>query len=243
MLPPRRPHLLAPLVGTALLGACAGIDPIETCPNDRCVEGVLVAPFRDYLLPGDTLRLRADVRTRGGVSAEYRWVARQPEVVTVSASGLATAQAPGLANVLAVPAADSTRFGYTALLVLGPDSTTVPAFTSLRDAATGAYLWSTEVDGRDSVDVGLSWVVGASAGEQPASAELRVRGAGRDTTFAIPLAGGAARVARAAVRLRPAARTAAGTPAWPRGWYEVRAVLRLGDGRVLGENQVLSLLF
>ena len=80
VLPTRRTRLRAPLAGTALLGACVGIDPIATCPNDRC--------------------------------------------------------------------ADSTRFGYTALLVLGPDSTTVPACTSLRDAASGEDLWPTDVDGR-----------------------------------------------------------------------------------------------
>src|SRR5687767_2133296 len=116
MLPPRsaarrRARLALPFA-LLLAAACdTGVDPVDDCPDGRCVAAVLVTPQIVILAPGDTVHLRATVRTAGGLPTTFAWRA-QGAAVSVTAAGVVTALARGKGAVLAIPQADSTRFSY-----------------------------------------------------------------------------------------------------------------------------------
>jgi hypothetical protein len=230
-----RPALsLAVLLGAA---CSTGIDDgSDECPDDRCVSAVLVTPQFVILAPGDTVHLRAAVRTIGGLPTSFAWRA-QGTAVSVSANGVVTAVARGQGAVLAIPTADSTRFAGASIAVVDPAVSATPTLSSFTNAATGNAVATGDVR-PDSVDIGVSYLIGTAPGEGATALELRLRSAARDTVITLVPEGEAGRGARSAVRLRLGARGANGTALWPTGVYEARVLLRLGDGRVLGEERL-----
>ena len=231
----RRARLALPLA--LLVGAACntGVDPVDECPDDRCVTAVLVTPQLVILAPGDTVHLRAAVRTRGGLPTNFAWRA-QGAAVSVTAAGVVTAVARGDGAVLAIPATDSTRFSYASITVVDPAVTATPTLSYLTNAATGVSL-SAEDARPDSVDLGISYLIGSAPSEEATALELRLRSTVRDTTIALVPSEVTGQGIRTAVRLRLGARGTNGDALWPTGQYEARVVLRLEDGRVLGQER------
>src|SRR5687767_13668254 len=135
--PERRRARLALPFALLFAGACrTGVDPIDGCPDDRCVFAVLVTPQIVVLAPGDTVHLRGVVRTRGGLPTSFAWRA-QGTAVSVTPGGVVTAVARGGGAVLVVPTADSTRISYASVSVVDPALSATPTLSFFTNAATG----------------------------------------------------------------------------------------------------------
>lgn len=98
-----------------VLLACGdtGLGPNTEVP----VATVVVNPLTMELDPGDTIRFRAEARSLGGVvlsGRTFTWTSDRPSIVSVDASGLVTARAPGAAKVAA---ATGDRIGQGSVVV------------------------------------------------------------------------------------------------------------------------------
>jgi len=119
----------------ALLGGCSDrmcCEPPPPPPNSP-VGSVTVTPSSASLTVGDTVRLSATLRDPDGQPLSghtTRWQSSSPTVVTVDASGLVRAAAPGSAEVIASSDDKSDAATITASTVALPPGMSLIAFVS-----------------------------------------------------------------------------------------------------------------
>ena len=143
--------------------ACSAVTPRITA--------VGVAPGAASMTPGSTQQLSASILGQGAYDAGVAWSSSNPAAVTVSSTGLATAQAAGSATITATSVFDPSKSGTSAVTVgagsglptggvkinFQPQGSAVPAGFI---ADTGAAYTTTR---------GSGWVTQASAGTPVAS--------------------------------------------------------------------------
>lgn len=110
-------------------------------PND-----VLVTPSFANLVPGGTLQLSGSVVDASGtpiVGGAVTWESRNPDVATVSASGLLTGIAAGVTRVVASGALDPSLKDSILVTVVAPGSvvaSTAPDGRAFQDVAVGTIV-------------------------------------------------------------------------------------------------------
>lgn len=117
---PKSPYSLrrALLPVLVCVAACRGEDPTDAT-SDAAVTVVTVAPAKDSLSVGDTLRLSATVsgRRQARLDVSPVWSSSDPAVATVSSTGMAIATGAGTALITARAGG---RSGTATLLVTDP---------------------------------------------------------------------------------------------------------------------------
>lgn len=222
------------------LAACGDDAPVgipEPCVG-RCVREVQLNLEDLILTPGDTVRLQATARSADGTDAGVRWAAWNDRV-RVDSSGLVTAWTTGVSWVHAIPRADSTFRGVVDIRVVHTDSGGQPFLAGFRDAASGAPLSRMRgFAGRDSIDVTVSYVLGlgmVTDGEPHVLVSLRhVDSPIGLQSWVVPMSHWG-RAGFGTARIVLTQRDARGLRLIPPGAYDLFALLRLADGRVLGE--------
>jgi len=128
---------LAP-VGRVLLVALAGCAPTEApiLASTAPVEAVILAPAADNLLIGDSQQLIAlvkDGKSRPLAGRDISWASLDPEMATVSPTGVVSGRGPGAARIIA---SSEGRSG-TAVITVWPTR----ADTAECDAPKPGWIW------------------------------------------------------------------------------------------------------
>jgi hypothetical protein len=225
------------LASVLLASAAAACTPLggpdeDDCAGPQCVASIEINASRRYLLVGDTTRLRGEVVLRNGSATPFTWRAGQPSIVSVSEAGLVTAVGRGRGTIAAVPVSDTTVAAFVAFDVVNGDSSAAPYVVAVTDLATRSPVPYGGIVG-DSVDVTLEYVSGRLPGEAVQSAQLRIFGQGRDTTFTLPTTAAAGTIGRGTARIRFTPPIAGTARPFPQGYYTAFTVLRLQSGRQL----------
>jgi hypothetical protein len=229
-----RAGALATVLLATTAAACTPLGgPDESdCAGPQCVASIEISATRRYLLVGDTTRLQGEVLLRNGTATPFTWRAGQPTVVSVSEAGLVTAVGRGRGVIAAVPTTDSTVSAFVAFDVVNGDSSTVPYVVGVTDLRTRSPITYGGLVG-DSVDVTLEYVAGRLADQAVTSAQLRILGNGRDTTFTMPVTTTPGTIGRSTARIRFTPPAGSTTRPFPQGYYTAYTVLRLQNGRQL----------
>ncbi len=203
----------------------------------RCVSMVQVDLEDLILTPGDTVRLRAHARSADGTDAGVQWMA-SGDAVTVDSGGLVVAGSVGMGIVVARPLADTAALGVSEIRVVHPDTGGQPFLTAFRDARTGELLPRYRLAGRDSISVTVNYVLGnTTVTEGAPSVLLQVRRTDsalglRSWTIPLDVRG---RAGFTVVTLFIGERDLRGDRLLPPGAYDLYALVRLANGRVLGD--------
>ncbi|MGZ8414532.1 MAG: Ig-like domain-containing protein [Gemmatirosa sp.] len=223
--------LASVLIATAACTPLGGPDE-DACTGTQCVASIEIAATRRYLLVGDTTRLQGEVLLRNGSATPFTWRAGQPSIVSVNDAGVVTAVARGRGTVAAVPTTDSTVSAFVAFDVVNGDSSAVPYVVAVTDLATRAQIPYGGIV-NDSIDVTLEYVVGRLADQAVTSAQLRIFGNGRDTTFTLPTTAAPGTIGRGSARIRFTPPAGSNVRPFPQGYYTAFTVLRLANNRTL----------
>ncbi len=110
---------LAMLTGIALATAlCQACGTYGTAPNQNVqVQGVKLAPQSVQLAIGETKRLTATVEPAYATDQTITWESTNPGVVSVDATGLLTAKAPGAGVLITVFTRDGHHEASTTVTV------------------------------------------------------------------------------------------------------------------------------
>ena len=122
------------LMGGLLLTACNGTSNPNTTPTSS-VTAVMVTPAPGPLNIGETLQLTASVMGQGSYAPGVTWTTSDPEILTVSSSGLVTAKRTGAATVTATSVTDSNKFAVVTVRV-GTASLSVPVNINFQPASS-----------------------------------------------------------------------------------------------------------
>jgi hypothetical protein len=204
----------------------------NACTGAQCVASIEIAGTRRYLMVGDTTRLQGEVLLRNGSATPFTWRAGQPSIVSVNDAGVVTGVARGRGIVAAVPTADTTVAAFVAFDVVTGDSSAVPYIVAVTDLATRSRVPYGGAVG-DSIDVTLEYVVGRLPDQAITSAQLRIIGNARDTTFTLPATAAPGTIGRGSARIRFTPPAGSTTRPFPQGYYTAFTVLRLQSGRTL----------
>lgn len=216
-------------------------DPIVPLPpcTGSCVAVVDRATDIVLLTPGDTGRLVAEAYSADGARVGIRWSGSGP-VATVESDGLVRALAPGRGQALAIPGTDTLRSRGAEIWVVHPDTGGPPFITLMRNAATGEILFRERgFVGIDSIDLRVSYVLGRNArtvGEPAIELQVRPSTSAAVLATTVVPATVRGRLVTMNVRLRLTERDAAGVRKFATGYYNLFVLMRLADGRVLGDQ-------
>ncbi len=229
----------------AFTGGCGDSAPVGVpppCPPKECVPEFPVSPSHLILTPGDTAQLTAAARTADSNPVRVRW-STTATTVEVDTLGRLVAKAVGIGWAWAVPVADTTgnvARARSSIWVVTPDSGGQPFISSFHDAATGVLLlpWR-GFEGRDSIDITLSYVLGhqrETAG--PPSVIFEIRRFDSlvslwSVSIPTPVRG---RGASARLRLHLTQRDANGARRFPKGYYDFFVFIPLPYGLRLGDQ-------
>ena len=127
--------LVAATIGAVSGAGCAptGVSP---APSNASVADVLVGPSADSLLVGDSQQLMAlprDAKGRPVTGRDISWTSLNPEIATVSATGVVSGQAAGTARIMA---ASDGKSGAAVMTVLPTRQDTAEC-----DAPRPGWIW------------------------------------------------------------------------------------------------------
>ena len=127
--------LVAATIGAVSGAGCAptGVSP---APSNASVADVLVGPSADSLLVGDSQQLMAlprDAKGRPVTGRDISWTSLNPEIATVSATGVVSGQAAGTARIIA---ASDGKSGAAVMTVLPTRQDTAEC-----DAPRPGWIW------------------------------------------------------------------------------------------------------
>ena len=225
------------LMGGLLLTACNGTSNPNTTPTSS-VTAVMVTPAPGPLNIGETLQLTASVMGQGSYAPGVTWTTSDPEILTVSSSGLVTAKRTGAATVTATSVTDSNKFAVVTVRV-GTASLSVPVninFQPASSAVPAGFISDTGAAYSNARQYG--WITEASVGT-PAPVPLDVTANTRDRNLSsVPAqlntfihlqysAGGAGNATPAAWEY-----------ALPNGTYTV--TVAVGDGTSVDSTDVIN---
>ena len=128
-----------------LIATVQGVSDTVVVTVQQVAASLALSPTSAFLVSGDTLRFRAAVADSGGaaiLNPQVTWLSTNPSVVTVNASGLATA-AGGGAGTITADAGNNAR-GSSIITVRGPlvaAAFDAGASHSCAATADGPYCW------------------------------------------------------------------------------------------------------
>jgi hypothetical protein len=128
--------LLVAATTVAVSGAGCAPTGVSSAPSNASVADVLVGPSTDSLLVGDSQQLMAlsrDARGRPVTGRDISWTSLNPEIATVSATGVVSGQAAGTARIMATSEGKS---GAAVMTVLPTRQDTAEC-----DAPRPGWIW------------------------------------------------------------------------------------------------------
>jgi trimeric autotransporter adhesin len=141
--------------GSALITATSVADPTRSGSATILVGPpvtVTVSPASLGLLPGDQFQLTATVQ--GHANTAVIWSSSNPDVVSVTQTGLITALTGGIATVRATSAVDTSKSGTATVTVTGASPVTVTVLPrDLRLALNQSYTMAANVTGTGNTAV------------------------------------------------------------------------------------------
>lgn len=187
------------------------VGPIDLVPGQtatapsvtlRRFGSLVLKPGRDTLNWPDTTTIRLTVKDRQGADLGTRpatWTSDAPAIVSVSATGFATALAPGVATISAALVADPTIQGSVPIPVRGivsfaitPDSVVLAIAGSIRPPTTITAIgvsanltWRSGLPSVATVDATSGIVTGVSPGRAMIYAQTVADTARRDSVVAV----------------------------------------------------------
>jgi hypothetical protein len=195
----RRKVSIAALSGLSLftLASCEGDDEIPGRIVIASSPTMTVTPKASTLTVGGTQQLTGQVKDGGGsvINTPITWTSSDPEVVTVSATGLVNAVAPGNGSIVA--SASNGARSSASFTVLGSTTSAVQITgpTGLLAVGTSRQLSATAFDANNNpMPANITWTssnptavkvndAGVLIGQGPGTATITASAGGSSSTF------------------------------------------------------------
>jgi len=130
------------------------------------ITAISVAPTTASMTPGSTQQFTANIEGQGSYDAGVTWVSSAPSIVSVSSTGLATAQTVGSATITATSTFDTTKSG-TASVTVGATTTVPSKGVQINFQPVSSMVpigFTADTGAAFSATRGYGWVTQSSAG-------------------------------------------------------------------------------
>ena len=208
-------------IAASLVACSSASEPkhIDTVSPGGCMCAPVVSPASVSLMVHTTAQITATDRITP--NSAWRWTSRDTTIAFVTQTGIVTALRGGTTSVIATEVRDTSMRASAIVTVSSvvTDSKFDPILTSISDVATGRPTNLSALSGSVAVGVQIGWPTAGSIGP----AQLVVRRSSGDTVVASVNAPTqpSGDLWTGSLVWNTAARTSAGTPAFPNGSYQI----------------------